>query len=40
MTRVLLRCVDLETTGLAPPECVIELGWSAARAELDRRRAV
>lgn len=28
MAEIIMRVVDLETTGLAPPECIIELGWS------------
>lgn len=39
MTRVILRCVDLETTGLAPPECVIELGWSDVYWDVESRVA-
>lgn len=37
--RVIFRCVDLETTGLAPPECIIELGWSDVYWEVEQRVA-
>ena len=39
MPIVLLRAVDLETTGLAPPECVIEIGWSDVYWDTDERTA-
>lgn len=39
MTRVILRAIDIETTGLAPPECVIELGWCDVYWEVEERIA-
>ncbi len=39
MTRVILRAVDLETTGLAPPEEIIELGISDVYWDTDEQVA-
>lgn len=39
MSRVILRVVDLETTGLAPPEEIIEVGISDVYWDTDERVA-
>jgi exodeoxyribonuclease X len=39
MTTVIFRVVDLETTGLAPPEAIIEIGWSDVYWDTDERVA-
>lgn len=39
MTRVILRAIDVETTGLTPDACVIELGWSDVYWEVEQKVA-
>lgn len=39
MTTIVLRAIDIETTGLAPPECIIEVGWSDVYWDVEQRVA-
>lgn len=38
MSIVLLRVIDLETTGLAPPASVVEIGWCDVHFEPETKR--